>query len=424
MFIVGLIKSLPIYLKGDKISSLSCADVLITRHDADCGVEFDEKIYSPLADSVVDLLKKRNFTNVVIATAYSRFSGMKAYSNPKCFNRKFFWVALKGHFLKLFIGQDASVEYRYRNRVLVWKEILDKVKPRLIISVHPEPELCLAAKMQVIPVYDIQHGVIAVENWPYAKQLSKRLFSDSPTGILCWDDNSVRALSLWSSQNKVQAIMTGNPWYERFMNHDSKDLVVKRFIHGYEVANCQKTTVLLSLQWGLKDLYYKNEDFDGFICDELKKVILEFKDFNWLIRLHPVQLRGENFESCCRYLNNLTSNNSNIEWKKASSVPLPLLLSKVDLHITDCSSIVTEASWFGIPSALLNPLLSKGERYGNLFMAERQSGLASVIRQDRSEIKNWMFNYASRKSEVNTRLVKSRSFEEWLLSNIRLASKM
>ena len=417
-FIVRLFKLVPVYLKGDKTSSLFCADVLITRHDADCGAEFDGQIYSPLADSVVDLLNKNNFTNVVIATAYSRNVGMKAYSNPKCFNRKFFWVALKGHFLKFFIGQDASVEYRYRNRVLVWKEILDKVKPRLIISVHPEPELCFAAKKHVIPVYDIQHGVIAVENWPYAKQLSKRLFSDSPTGILCWDDNSVRALSLWSNKNKVQAIMTGNPWYERFMNHDSRDLVVKSFVNSYEIAKCHKTTILVSLQWGLKDLYYKNTDFDGFICDALKKVILEFKDYNWLIRLHPVQLRGENFESCCQYLTIMTNNNSYIEWRKASAAPLPLLLSKVDLHITDCSSIVIEASWFGIPSALLNPLLSKGERYENSFKSERQSGLASLLTQDSSEIKNWIFNNASRKSEINEKLGKGRSFEEWLVSNI------
>lgn len=401
----------------DSISSLQGAEVLITRHDADCGIDFKNKLYSPLADSVVDLLIKNNISFLTLATPYSKGRGHRAYGNPKVFNFRFFSVALIGHFLKIFIGEDASIEYRYKKRVTIWTEILNVVKPKIIIGIHPEPELCLAAKNSFIPIYDLQHGVVAVNNWPYAKKLTETVTTATPTGVLCWDDSSCRAASSWALEHNIQVINAGNPWYERFAKPNEKDLVVNELFSKKRHFNNGRKTILVSLQWGLKDLYYKDIDFNGFICNQLQSVIVASNQFNWLIRLHPVQLRGNNISHCREYLDKVFGAFDNVEWAEASSIPLPLLLSYVDLHITDSSSIVTEAAWFSIPSALLNPLIAPGAKYQDLFSEEISRGIAKCLKQDETALLEWINENREKKTTENLKGFGLNSFESWLQSS-------
>lgn len=412
--IIELISS--VYL-CDPISSLYKAEVFITRHDADCGIDFNDKLYSPLADSVVDLLIKKNISFLTVAAPYSKGSGHRAYGNPKVFNFRFFSIALRGHFLKFFIGKDSSIEYRYKKRVNVWIEILKVVKPKLVIGIHPGPELCFAAKNLSIPIFDLQHGVVAVNNWPYAKKLTETITTATPTGILCWDESSCRAASSWAIEHNIGVVNAGNPWYERFANPNEKDNVVIELSKKKKHFDNSNKTILISLQWGLKDLYYKDIDFNGFICNQLQSVIVASNQFNWLIRLHPVQLRGNKISHCKEYLDKVFGTFDNVEWAEASSLPLPLLLSYVDLHITDSSSIVTEAAWFGIPSALLNPLIAPGARYQDLFSEEISRGIAKCLKQDETTLLEWINENSEKKTTESLSGLSLNSFESWLQSS-------
>ncbi|WP_240222236.1 hypothetical protein [Rheinheimera hassiensis] len=403
----------------DSISALQTADVVITRHDADCGINFKDKLYSPLADSVVDLLIKQNMSFLTLATPYSKGRGHSAYGNPKIFNCRFFAIALMGHFLKFFIGKESSIEYRYKKRINIWTEILEAVKPQLVIGIHPDPELCFAAKNLSIPIYDLQHGVVAVNNWPYAKKLTETITTATPTGILCWDEGSCKAASSWAFEHDIKVISAGNPWYERFAIPNEKDHVVTELLSKKRHFNNGRKTILVSLQWELKGLYYKDIEFNGFICEQLQNVIIASTQFNWLIRLHPVQLRSDNISDCKDYLDKVFGSFDNVEWEEASSTPLPLLLSYVDLHITDSSSIVTEAAWFNIPSALLNPLIAPGARYQDLFSEEISRGIAKCLKQDETALLEWINENCEKKTAENLNGFSLNSFENWLQSSFR-----
>jgi hypothetical protein len=71
-------------------------------------------------------------------------------------------------------------------------------------------------------------------------------------------------------------------------------------------------------------------------------------------------------------------------------MPLPLVLSRADLHITDCSSVVIEAGWFGIKSALLNSHMHVGQRYEHVYAHERRVGLADALTHDAKGIQAWI----------------------------------
>jgi hypothetical protein len=127
------------------------------------------------------------------------------------------------------------------------------------------------------------------------------------------------------------------------------------------------------------------------MCQALEFVIKRtHSKYNWLLRLHPVQIMGGEGKTCEEYLSREFGGFAGVEWRKASLAPLPILLSQTNLHITDMSSVVIEASWFGLPSALLNPCLNKGGSLENLYEHERKSGMATVLDQEVYSIESWI----------------------------------
>lgn len=75
-----------------------------------------------------------------------------------------------------------------------------------------------------------------------------------------------------------------------------------------------------------------------------------------------------------------------VAWSEASQLPLTVILKRAQLHFADMSTVVTEAAWYGIPSAILNPYVKPGEKLECLFSEERETGIASVVNQAESDI--------------------------------------
>ena len=63
-------------------SSLRSTNILVVRHDADCGYKYGDKAYSPLMDSIVEICFSEDYTVQSIATPYSTLVGKHAYNNP------------------------------------------------------------------------------------------------------------------------------------------------------------------------------------------------------------------------------------------------------------------------------------------------------------------------------------------------------
>lgn len=396
-------------------AQLRQADVLVVRHDADCGYQYNGKAYSPIIDSVVEICSAEGFSVQSLATPFSRLAGAQAFNWPIVLNRPFLWIALLSRILALLIGRARSKEWVASRRTRLWLRALDRVKPRLVIGIQPDVYLCRACRMLDVPVYDIQHGVIDPNDKWYGEVLQSVTASDLPTGFLCWDNASAKTLETCVPDKGATVCVVGHPWFQRFQYPDGNDRLVQEILeHGFIYTN-EKPTILVSLQWGLHIHYYPESDFNKIMCKALETVIKRTHgQYNWLLRLHPVQLRGEEGRHCESYLSREFGGYSEVEWYKASRLPLPLLFSQVDLHITDMSTVVIEATWLGIPSALLNPFLNKGGSIETLYEHERRSGMARVLLQEVGAIESWIEEKLQSVREISTSDIPREGVKRWL----------
>jgi hypothetical protein len=415
-----LIENFKIMLSGGFLKSkwgdIGRADVFVVRHDFNCGYRYNGKVYSPIIDTIVEICLKEGMTVRSLATPFSRLVGVRAYNSPIVLNRPFLWVALISRFLAPLIGIAKSENWKARERTRLWRRVLDCVKPRLVVGIQPDVYLCRACRTLNVPVYDFQHGVIASDHWWYGDKLKNDIDKgDLPTGFLCWDEASAETLAEWSPSRGSSVEVVGNPWFQRFQYPDEKDQLVQDALAQGRVYDNDRPTILVSLQWGLHIHYYQNSDFNKVMCNALETAIKRTQEkYNWLLRLHPVQLRGQEGQFCQEYLSREFGHFSTVEWCDSSRLPLPLLLNQSDLHITDMSTVVIEAAWVGVPSALLNPCLDKGGSLEGLYQQERQSGMATVVPQDVEAIEAWIRERCLPSREVEEGGFPRDVFHSWL----------
>lgn len=388
-----ILNSINGFFTPDSWQKLGPCDVLLIRHDHDCGYNFNGKPYAQFIDSLGELISKQNLTLKTIATPFSKLTGEKAFNSPVSYNRAALFHTLIGKTTGLLLGRSKGEKIAGKLRTNLWLKMLDKAKPRVVIGIQPDNYACRASKKMGIPVYDLQHGVIEGEIIYYGEKFRKNSPpEDLPTGILCWDNPSTSEIKKWSDKKGVEVLIIGNPWFMRFIDQRDDDVLVKEFKDIKPIFKESKPVILVSLQWGL-DVYYKNPGFNMVMIDELEKVILETANsYNWMLRLHPVQLRGKEGGKALEYLDRTFGKLDSVEWKKSSSLPLPLVLKQTDLHITDMSTTVIEAAWLGIKSALLNICICPGGIFEDLYIFERTNGLADVLKHDEKLIRKWIEN--------------------------------
>jgi hypothetical protein len=296
-----------------------------------------------------------------------------------------------GFLIKRIRGDQVGTAWIVSQRVKLWSNIIEKAEPTCIIGIQPDEYLCQAGRIMNIPVYDLQHGAIIDDHRWYGEKfcIDKPVYTH-PNGFLCWDDDSVSVINKWSIKKGIHARKIGNPWFLRFMKAATDDMLVQDAMNTFTFIKDRRPSILLSLQYGLKDFYpYLN--CNGGMVDALQTVILETQDmYNWILRLHPIQMVGEEKEQVLHYLYTTYGPGNTEKWLTASECPLPVILSEADLHITDLSSVVIEAAWMGIRSGVLNPMLNIGGAYESMFSYERSIGIAEVLPHDPDIIKQWI----------------------------------
>lgn len=377
-------------LKKDSWNSLSNCDVLLVRHDNDCGYNFLGKVYSPLIDTIGDLCIMRGLKVQSVATPYSRYVGNEAHFSPVSLNRSFFMIGVAGKLLQLFREYEYRKKWTELRRVELWFQILNKANPKYVIGIQPDEFLCRAAKLHGISVYDLQHGIIHDENPYYGEHYRENTSVESlPDGFLCWDDRSVSVILKWAHRTKIQVLKIGNPWFLRFSRILKEDSLVIEAMADKEVISIKQPCILVSLQWGFSENY--PDESNGIIFEALEKAILDTSDlYDWILRLHPVQLRGSERGKVIDYLDKTFGTEKTQKWLKYSYMPLPALLNKVDLHITGGSTVVIEAAWMGVQSGLMNERLTYDPKYQDIYSNERNTGMVENLPHNSEEIKVWI----------------------------------
>lgn len=404
-----------LFLK-DSWQNIKPCDVLLVRHDFDCGYTFQNKAYSPILDSIADRLSEHGMNCQAIAIPYSQLIGAKAHYSPIAINRFFFKTAIFTYLFKIFLGRKIAYIWKKQKRESFWGYLLKKTCAKFVLSIGSDQELISACKKQNVFFYEVQHGLIS-QNIDIIQYLRTKNNEGKPlgNGFLCWDQASAKHFQTLKIENYDIRII-GNPWVLRHFYNAPQDLLVqngKKQLRNLGLLTSGKPNILVTLQWGMKKFYSIPNDV---MPECLEETILDTANtYNWLIRLHPVTLRGYKKNKVLSYLKKKFGNLPTVEWENSTKLSLPILLASTDLHITFSSSVVIEATWFGVFSAVLNPLANSQEVWGDAFIEQINLGLAKIISQDSFKIKQWISeNLNDNRRQLRNLHLEQESFNEFI----------
>jgi hypothetical protein len=377
-------------LKRDTWRRLKGCDVLLVRHDHNCGYTWHGQAYAQLVDTFGDFCSWHGLTVGSVAIPFSSLAGKQAYHAPVIFSRSLLEIYIVGTLVSAIKGSRAGKAWIASHRVELWCRMLDLAKPRCVIAIEPQDDLCQAGKLLKIPVYDLQHGVIESRKYQESYGMVTPL-DQLPDGYLCWDAHSADTVSTWARKKGIRVINIGNPWFLRFSQARPEDLLVAEAIAEGEILSDTRPMIVVSLTWAFTQVFCPDGESNGVMDDALEQVILDtVESYNWVLRLHPVQLRGSEREMVVRYLRSTFGAEKTRFWVSASEIPLPIVFKKAQLHITYESAVVTEAAWMGVRSGVLSDRLGPGGKYPTLFAFERSVGMAEILPRDPGVIIAWI----------------------------------
>lgn len=368
----------------DRIDYPECG-VLTFACDNDRSAIVRGKNYAPLINTVEDALARRGVECTSISRIASTLKGDlthgRVFSPEGGFAR-----AMVTKRLKQLVQGPALYPFSYAEK-RIWGAILDQCKPRAVVGILPSRELCAACKERGIWVADIQHGVIAEAHpWYGASFRGSEPKNWAPDAFLVWDEGSAEVVRKWSGQSGAAIEVIGNPWVDRFRRKADDDLVYQEMLARYQLQKNGKPNVVVSLSWQVFDIP------NGFIHPALERFILETLDtYNWRVRLHPNQLQGfasNEAPEFARYVER-TYPRGALEWEITSAMPLPLLLSRTDYHVTWNSSVCLEAAAFGIRSLLMDAKLLPGNQWEEYYKFLSDLGYAQKIVPLYDNVKSW-----------------------------------
>lgn len=363
-------------------------DVLTVAHDNDRHLLLGDKYYSPLIDTLEERLAPLGVKCVSVARIISTIKGDSAYGDVRSpeggFARALVTKRLKGVLLR---GR-----YPFsRMEEKIWGRILDSTGAIKVVGIQPSRELCVAARKRGVWVADMQHGVIADSHpWYGSRFRANEPPEYLPHRFLVWDPGSAEVLD-WTSVHGTEITIIGNPWISRFIASTPDDLILAGLVSraGTAFARNGKKNVLVSLSWGDTDIP------NGLMTQELATVIRETQaEFNWYLRLHPNQVKGFASHEAAWFRKYYTEAlNGYAEWQDATRNPLPLVLSRMDLHVTWNSSVCIEAAHFGVKSALLNPRMQEEGDKEDYYQYYKREGVVDMVENSPSAIRAWLMTH-------------------------------
>lgn len=258
--------------------------------------------------------------------------------------------------------------------------------------------LQLSAYRNKVPTIDIQHGIQGEYHAAYGSwyKVPAGGYNLLPKHFWNWDSQSSEEINKWSRQTLYHSsINGGNPWLKLWEK--------KQFNNVFEV------NALTDSFKNRKVILFSFQPLQDPFPDFIKQVIKETETkFVWLMRVHPTQMNY--FEQLRNEVNALQTTNVIIE--EASKLPLPLLLSYTDLHMTFYSTVAIEAAMFKVPTFFIGQL-------GKLYYSSLPKELVTFDIVNSEELKEKLKNisFGSIKKEERN------SFLAWKELDKLLANK-
>ncbi|TCP22922.1 hypothetical protein EV195_11051 [Tenacibaculum skagerrakense] len=392
------------FLHFVSIKRITQHDILYLCHDNSRPVNFLNKLYSPLIDSINIQLQK--VSGITLALPFSKYSGKKVFGNVVNLNLYFVW----GILVRLIKFRSIRLKDSKKDPIVkFYGRLLDVIKPKVIIGIQPSVEICLAAKMRGIKTYDVQHGIIEFDDEFSYYSMGKRSKINNegfPDYILCRNQHTVSKIKKNDIFNFSTPILIGNLnqyfFSEIYKVNDKIDL-----------HSSNKSTVLVTLQPFYDKEFERENSIGGVVFPKLLLNLIEKQCYNFIIKLHPSQIQNPEInKKIISEFTNLFGSNDNVDYEICNLKPLEFSLTKANLHVTFNSACLFDALDYGVPTVLLDKDIKRLENYfGNLL----SSNIVHVDDGTGIDIKELIENSKIQNSDYLTDFLK---FKEKLLQDI------
>lgn len=328
-----------------KIQSSNIASAMLYCDDVDRGFMYQDKMYGQILDSYAHLFLKNLNISSSIGPPGSGIKNKNFYTHlyvpPFLYSLYFLAVTLVDI---LTLGKARQRDRFLKNQ---YRKFIKDNNCKILVGIQPAGALIEACAVEKISVYDIQHGDIA-PGIPYYEIVARRYKN---LNFQVWDNVTSIMLQSHFGIDKSRINICGHPWIKHFNNCvSSRDnfylFQLKKASNLY--MGGQRTRVLITLQYGLDDMYPQYFD-NEFLPRVLIDVIKNSENVAWSLRLHPVMSKNKMNSD---FLIDIISN-KNITLHHSHEIALPAVMHSTDFHITWHSSSVIEAINFGIPSMVL-----------------------------------------------------------------------
>jgi hypothetical protein len=377
-----------------EVSSRSC--ILLSCHDVDRGLAIKGRYFSPILNSIGEYYKVKGNRVVNFSHPFTLYKTHQVLDGMVSINRRYFLYSALAKLESIFLGTGRALKRRELRLVKVYHNVLCKLKPAIIFSIQPPPELSIAAHQRGIAVVEPMHGMnFHPRNEIFRSWIEgvddKRL----PSAYLAFDDRTYESLRELIAGRSIRVFRIPHPWHIE-VNRGGSCLVADDSSLISRLAGC-RAAFLISLQWGYDG---ERESVANIVPNGIMHPSLEAairsspKDILWLVRLHPVQIKRRRYSRHRQYVQELAHRFSSVEWRLASTLPLPMLLSVCHGHISMSSGSVGEAALLGVPSLMLCPTLKQGSVHEGLFEELVESGILKLGELDEAKIGAWITKHS------------------------------
>ena len=282
---------------------------------------------------------------------------------------------------KEYVG--LSMVKTFFSHINAWNLLLDSVRPKFLFldnfynPIHMA--LTYAARKRKIKVIDVAHGTQGPHHGMYSHWINPKLSGSPILPDLFWvwgkeaqsdvEDNSCLA----ELRGEKITVLGGNPSLKKF-REITPEVLCKKYEEEFD--QCLPDKSESGGKIGLVTCGHDWKLIPEFVFDCLG----EMDDWGWLFRLHP-------------YSSDFTTEKANADLNAKGlghciamsphSLPMPFLLSKVDLHLTGWSTTCREASIFEVPTIFFDQratsFYQKEISEGHFVLSMSEQSLSSSI---------------------------------------------
>lgn len=358
--------------------------VLFSCHDVDRSMVSAGLRFSPILQGIEETFEAMGYGIVRLSHPYAVFGSGRIRGRALTLNYRALAIRLRA------VLTRAAAPARLARETALYGELLDRLRPELVVSIQPPAALCLAARERGLKVVEALHGThISATDRIIGAHMAEPV-DQLPHVMLTFDPVSQASLTSMCAGRATQVRQAADPWLLSLR----RQRVADERKHPAEAAAPPVKRVLLSLQWGYDG---ERESLANIIPNGVIHPAVEAAmaatagtGLEFHVRLHPIQMNSPGYRHHRRHVEGLSRRFVHVSHERATAMPLPLLLDGMSAHMTMSSSSVGEAAVAGVPTLLLCPTLHPGGAHDGMFKELAADGMATFGRLEADSIVAWI----------------------------------